>query len=210
VAARPVSSHAPAVSLLTPNGGGALTGETVTVAWSASDADGDALEFSVEYSVDGGASWRMVQSGLTAMQAALPLAKLSGTTQGKFRVVASDGVNTGRDESAGVFSVPDKVPAVHITSPATGAHYVPGQPVALIGQAMDVEDGALSGDALQWTSDLSGAPGVGEMLHVTDLPEGLHTITLTAEDHAGHRVSEHVTILVAELDNIAYLPVVYR
>lgn len=94
LASRTVSAHAPTVTLLTPNGGGALTGETVTVAWSATDADGDALEFSVEYSLDGGASWRMVQSGLTATQTTLLLERLGGTTQGKFRVLATDGVNT--------------------------------------------------------------------------------------------------------------------
>ena len=210
LAARPVSGHAPAVTLTTPNGGGALTGETVTVAWSAADEDGDTLTFSVEYSIDGGASWRMLRTGLTATQTVLPLARLGGTAQGKFRVLATDGVNTSRDASDGVFSVPHKAPVVQLTAPVDGARYIPGQSIALIGGAMDVEDGALAGDALQWSSDLSGALGAGEMLHVTDLPAGLHTITLTAQDSSGLHATATATILVADLDEMVYLPLVLR
>ncbi len=137
-------------------------------------------------------------------------AYLGGTTQGKFRVLASDGVNTGVGTSAGLFTVADKAPVVRIGSPAAGAHYVPGQPVALIGQARDVEDGTLTGEALQWTSSLSGALGAGEMLHVTDLPVGTHTITLTVQDRGGHHVAATVRIQVADLAERLYLPLLYR
>ena len=68
----------------------------------------------------------------------------------------------------------------------------------------------LTGAALQWTSSLSGALGTGEMLHVTDLRSGLHTITLTAQDRGGHRMKASVTILVADLDELLYLPLLYR
>ena len=67
-----------------------------------------------------------------------------------------------------------------------------------------------TGDALQRTSNLSGALGTGEMLHVTGLPFGLHTITLTAQDRGGHHVNASVTILVADLDERLYLPLLYR
>ncbi len=211
LASRTVSAHAPTVALLTPNGGGALTGEKMTVLWLATDADGDALEFSVEYSLDGGVSWRMVQSGLTATQTTLLLERLGGTTQGKFRVLATDGVNTAADASDGVFNVPDKAPVVQLTSPADGAHYIVGQPVALIGQAPDVEDGALAGAALRWSSSLSGALGTGQMLHITDLPPGRHTIILTASDSAGHPTAAGVAILVTEeLNTSLHLPLVLR
>jgi hypothetical protein len=210
LASRPVSEHAPVVTVLTPNGGEHFNSESVTVSWSASDEDGDALTFSVEYSADGGATWRMVRSGVNARQAALPTAWLPGTQYGKFRVLATDGVNTARDASDGVFSVPDKAPTLRLTSPDDGARYIPGQPIALIGQAYDVEDGALHGSALAWSSNLAGSLGTGEMLHITDLPSGWHTITLTAQDRGGHHVNASVTILVADLDERLYLPMLYR
>lgn len=210
LASRPVSERAPAVTLLAPNGGEQLNGESVTVRWSATDQDGDALTFSVEYSVDGGATWRMVQSGVTALQATLPAARLPGTQHGKFRVLATDGVNTARDASDGVFTVPDKTLAVRLTSPVDGAHYIPGQSVALIGQAYDVEDGALHGAALAWSSDVAGPLGTGEMLHLTDLASGLHTITLVVSDSAGHRVEKTVHITVGELYPAVFLPLVSR
>ena len=197
------------MTILAPHGGEAFTAP-FNVQWQASDADGDPLSYMLQYSTDGGATWRPLSGILNTQSVTVDPTHLAGTTQGKFRVLASDGVNTGVDESDGVFSVPDKAPAVRIESPAAGAHYIPGQPVALIGQAMDVEDGTLTGEALQWTSNLSGALGAGEMLHVTNLPSGLHTITLTAQDHGGHHVNASVTILVADLDEVLYLPLLYR
>ena len=68
LASRPVSEHAPVVTLLTPNGGEHFDGESVTVkVGTATDQDGDALTFSVEYSADGGATWSMVRSGVNAL-----------------------------------------------------------------------------------------------------------------------------------------------
>ena len=196
VAGRNVSAHTPVVTIQAPHGGETFTGP-FTVQWQASDGDNDPMTYLLQYSADGGATWRPLSGIINSRSATVDPANLPGTTQGKFRVLASDGVNTGQATSNGVFTVPDKAPAVRIESPAANAHYIPGQPVALIGQAMDVEDGALTGNALQWTSSLSGALGTGQMLHVTDLPEGLHTITLTAQDNGGHRVEKSVTILVA-------------
>ncbi len=41
---------------------------TVTLAWSASDADGDPLTFAVLYSRDGGATYQPVQMSVTGRQ----------------------------------------------------------------------------------------------------------------------------------------------
>src|SRR5258706_16308128 len=63
LAARALSAHAPAVTVLSPNGGESLSG-TVTVRWSASDAGGDALTYGVFYAA-GGASYPPIAIGLT-------------------------------------------------------------------------------------------------------------------------------------------------
>src|SRR6185503_9290288 len=52
------SNNSPKVEVITPNGGETWTGsELETIAWSATDADGDTLHYAVQYSTDGGQSW---------------------------------------------------------------------------------------------------------------------------------------------------------
>lgn len=211
LASRSVSAHAPQIALTYPNAG-ALTGDAVTVSWAASDVDGGTREATLEFSTDGGATWAPVGSGITTTQVTLALAHLPGTTQGKFRVIVTDGVNTVTDASDGLLTVENKAPEVRITSPEALAVFVEGQSVALEGRAMDVEDGSLSGAALVWTSDIVGPLGTGGLLHRTDLPVGVHTITLTATDDGGTTGSASVTISVGVQGTGArvYLPLVVR
>ena len=212
LASRPVSAHVPQVTLVSPNGGEVLDGPQIGLRWSASDADGDPLTFALDYSVDGGAQWRAVRHGITATHLLLDAAQIPGTTAGKFRVIASDGVNTAQDETDGTFTVPDKAPLVEITSPPDGAAYIPGQPVALIAVAIDLEDGTLGDAALAWTSSLSGTVGTGQMVHVTDFITGTHVITVTATDSGGHQTAAARTITVGQPQRgqEIYLPLLLR
>lgn len=214
LAIRPVSAHAPAVTLIAPNGGEVLDGDTIAVAWSASDQDGDSLVFSLDYSLDGGATWTPLSSDITESTVSLDASWVPGSDEGLLRVIASDGVNTAQDTSDGVFSVPDKKPQVQILSPPDGALFVPGQAVGLEGLAIDLEAGSLTGDDLVWRSDIEGLLGTGELLHVTDLALGTHRITLTATDPHGSKGTAAVTIhLVEEFavsETNTYLPLVLR
>jgi hypothetical protein len=123
---------------------------------------------------------------------------MPGTIQGKLRIRASDGVNTAQDESDGTFTLPDKPPVLLITSPLEGASYIPGQPVALIAQALDLEDGTPDDSALAWVSSLDGPLGTGYMVHVGDLITGTHTITVTLADSGGNLAAEARTISVGQ------------
>jgi len=78
-----------------------LAAEPFTLTWTASDDDGDALNFTVDYSQDGGAHWQTIGSGITTTRLLVDGARLAGATQAKFRIIATDGVNTGRDDSDG-------------------------------------------------------------------------------------------------------------
>jgi hypothetical protein len=205
---RTVSAHAPTVTLLSPNGGERLTGESAEVRWQASDPDGDPLTFTLDYSLDSGVHWQGLAFDLTGSQTSLLLPRLPGSGHARLRIWASDGVNTGADSSDGDFSVPAKPPRVGILSPQSGLRVGAGQLVTFEGAATDPEDGGLTGDALQWTSDLMGPLGSGSLLQTSTLIAGFHTITLTATDSAGQSTSAHTIVPVGV--EVVYLPVLMR
>ena len=57
LATQEVSANAPTVSGVALQGAPSPVTGTVTLAWNASDADGDPLLFDIHYSGDGGATW---------------------------------------------------------------------------------------------------------------------------------------------------------
>lgn len=210
LASRTVSDHAPQVTLTGPGQGATITGEQITLSWQGSDADGDVLTYWLEYSIDGGNQWQVLGSETRSTQLSLETAFLPGTNQGKFRILASDGVNTTSHETSGTFTVGNKAPDVTILAPRSGAATITGQAVALSAVALDLEDGSLDGAALSWNSSVNGHLGTGELLHVTDLVTGTHTITVTATDSSGATATAGVTVFVNVAVQALYLPVVTR
>jgi len=196
LASRNVSANAPTVAITFPNGGETLSASNVTVTWTANDADGDILSYSLDYSRDGGATWEPLSANITATQATLDLSRLPGTTQGRFRVWASDGVNTTLDASDGNFTVAGKPPTIVSIAPASGKTYVVSQTVTLEGQAFDTEDGLLTDNRLEWSSNLMGPLGTGQLLQTTNLIIGTHVITLKAIDSNSNVAQATTTILV--------------
>jgi hypothetical protein len=207
LASRLVSTNAPTVTVLSPNGGEVFT-DTAIVSWTATDADLDPLIYVLQYSADDGTSWQAVAVGITGTTVyTLDLSLLPGSDQGRMRVIASDGVNTGMDTSDGTFHVARKAPRAHILSPASGSSLLSEQTLILVGEGTDVENGVLPDSALNWQSSLSGTLGTGRMLAVTGLAPGTHVITLTVMDGDGNIATASINTLVGYQ---AYLPLVLR
>jgi hypothetical protein len=179
---RTVSTNVPTVTLQAPTGGVTVTGSTLIASWTASDADGDPLTFSLDYSTDGGNTWNPLSGQILSTTVTLDLTRLAGTTQGKFRVWVSDGVNTATDVTDGVFGVENKAPQINSVLPVSGTTYVVSQTIAFEAEAYDVEDGVPSDDHIQWSSDLDGLLGTGALLQIDTLSVGTHTITLSVRD----------------------------
>jgi hypothetical protein len=123
------------------------------------------------------------------------------------RVKASDGFHNASDASDGAFRVPDKAPLVHIYLPEDGDTV--SAPLNLLGYVYDLEDGAMEGTALAWTSDRDGSLGAGDTVWDVDLSPGVHVLTLTATDSQTQVGNESITITVVEGGAI-YLPLMLR
>jgi hypothetical protein len=212
VAARQVSTHAPEVTILSPHGGETFTANP-SIAWEASDADGDALRYTVKYTPDDGATWQVLTTGWSTPSLKLPdVPPLAGSDAGRVQVIATDGVNTTVATSE-PFSMARHAPDAYITTPKNGAAYEAHQGVYLAGRGIDAEDGNITeASACAWTSDISGALGEGLDLLVSDLSVGEHHITLVVTDSDGMTGSDEIVIYVSSEEGPArvYLPLVYR
>ncbi len=181
---RIATPNAPAVHVVSPNGGEVL-GDTALVQWTSSDLDGDALTHTVQFSRDGGNSWQTLIADWPDRYYLLDTQFLPATTVGKIRVIATDGFNTALDETDGFFTIGNHAPHVFISTPGDQQMFVGHDQLLLQASAYDTEDGMLTG--IVWTSSLDGALGTGELLvhDAATLTEGTHTLTATATDQAG-------------------------
>jgi len=139
VATRTVSANAPSVTVIAPNGGESLGAES-TITWTATDADGDDLTYMVLYSADNGLTWQTLAANWQSTSLTMDTGTVPGSSQGRIRVIANDGVNTASDTSDAQFTVPEKPPVVHITSPVNDSSYDSGQTILLMAEARD-DDG---------------------------------------------------------------------
>ncbi len=206
LARRTRSSNAPQVTVVEPAGGELWTGEG-RIRWTASDADGDPLHFTVLFSADGKGSWRGLDVDVEGNELVVDSRVLPGTGQGYIRVLATDGLNTGQADSRVPIRVADKPPQVTISHPADGATWTPGTVLVLEGSSYDPEDGFLAGPALTWRSDKAGVLGTGTTVSLTALASGDHVITLTGRDAGGQ---EGNASIVLRVQRQTYLPLILR
>ncbi|MCB0111794.1 MAG: hypothetical protein KDE53_37980, partial [Caldilineaceae bacterium] len=133
VATRTPGAATPTITLSQPAGGETVDA-TLTVAWNATDADdADRLLYAVQYSPDGGATWRTISSDIAGPgnsdgDNALPVtvqfnaSDLPGSNgqTGLVRVLASDGYHTAIATSQ-PFTVVPRAPEPFIVAPHEGA-----------------------------------------------------------------------------------------
>jgi hypothetical protein len=191
-----ISRHAPEVSFVSPSEGQAWDASgRQTLAWTASDADGDPLQYLLQYSDDGGQSWDMLAPNLTGMSFEMDSAWLPGSDNAMLRLIASDGLNTAQVDSA-LLRVGGKPPMVHISAPTTEDELTAGSTSVLRGAAIDLEDGFLGDDSLSWASDRDGVLESGRTAVLPSLSEGPHTLTLTAIDSDGNASTASIDVVV--------------
>lgn len=174
----------PDVALTSPIAGADVVSGALSVAWTASDPDGDVVDISVLYSADDGATWKPVASASGSGAVDVPVALLAGSAAARVRVVAGDGF-TATVRTSGAFTVHAQAPVGYISQPVQpGAQVLEGREVLLRGGADDNQDGPLSGAALRWISSRDGQVGTGTEARVR-LSAGAHLIVLESRNSAG-------------------------
>ncbi len=88
-------------------------------------------------------------------------------------------------------------PTVIITSPAHNSNIAYGSTLLFTADAMDPEDGMLSGNDLVWTSAKDGFLGYGISFTKNNLSLGTHEITVTATDSANESGTASITMTIS-------------
>ena len=202
------STHAPTLMLTAPTNGERWSG-THSIAWQASDDDGDGLSYAVLYSPDQGATWLTLATSLTQTQYTVDSQALAGGNQALIRVMVSDGFNSNQVDSPS-FEVTRKGPQPIILTPATATEVVQGQSLLLSGDGFDREDEMIPDSHFQWHSDQEGDLGQGRLLNIALNRAGQQQITLTATDSDGSSGSTTVSITVRPSQPSLFLPLMQR
>lgn len=106
--------------------------------------------------------------------------------------VATDSTNlVGR----ATITIISQSPFPTITHPSDGDMRPQNQSIPFNGSARDLEDGAIPGSALAWSSSLDGVLGTGANLSTT-LSQGVHTVALAATDSDGNSYVTAINLVI--------------
>ena len=144
LAERAVTANLPIVNVTFPNGGESLTiGNNYTITWEANDLDGDELTYLVSYSRDGGKAWIPLADELNQTHYVWNTSTLIAGDKDLIKVIATDGINTGEDESNGTFTTLDLVPPVisNVTQNPQPDAVQPSQNVKVHANVYDINSG---------------------------------------------------------------------
>jgi len=191
-----ISAHKPQVTLTYPNGGETL-GSRENITWAAADADNDQLTFNLLYSRDGGLNWDVLAMYVQGRNYVWNTEQTGGTSSGRIKVIACDGVNTTEDASDGNFIMGEKAPVVFISSPDDDAQFHKNRRIIFSGNGFDLEDPSLPEDAFVWSSSIDGPLGKGSTVSADSLTPGNHLITLTVHDSDGNRTDASISIHIS-------------
>jgi hypothetical protein len=188
------SPNAPAIQLNAP----VFDSDTqsLVLSWSATDADGDPLYFTTQFSRDNGASWHTLLAHDPTLGLAVNTGLLPGGDQCLLRVIASDGLNTAIATTA-PFVLPKHAPLLSVSGLRDQQQFDATTPIFIRALAYDPEDGPLDPSTIQWTlSGLDSRSATGDTLVLHGLAPGSYMITAAAADSDGNTGSSHLTFQV--------------
>ena len=191
-----VENRAPVVSIVSPaDGTQVLAGVEVSLSGSANDPEDGAVPAAA-------LAWGSNLDGSLGSGAQISTASLSVGTH-TISLTATDTRGLAGTSSIALEVLANGVPSVTISEPVDGLEALEGTEVTFVGEAVDAEDGAVTGDALSWSSSLDGDLGTGGTVSTTSLSLGDHVVTLTASDLQGQTGSASVSLRITSLTGLA-------
>jgi hypothetical protein len=184
VATRSRSAHAPTLRVTSPVAGATVGGaRSVAITWSAADRDRDALTATIEYSADGGRTWKAVFVGPSTGLARLAASTLPRSTNARLRVTVNDGFLATSALSARFVSLGANPTAV-LLSPRPGLRTAQDSTLYLAGQGFGDGGAALPATRLRWFLGTRFL-GAGARVSATGLTAGRQTLRLVVTDAFG-------------------------
>ena len=174
--------------------------ETLSLTWTAGDADGDPLLFTVQFSADSGKTWQALLVNQPDSQLALATRRLAGSANCVLRVVASDGFNTALAVTD-PFAIPTHAPEIIVSGIVDGQRIAFGSKVAVTALAYDAEDGSLPSSSIHWT--IAGPMtliDVGTTISLAGLAPGIYMLTGQAADSDGNPGTARINFEVLPLN----------
>jgi len=174
--------------------------ETLRLAWSHYDSEGELTEICGSSDVDAATLLRPDDDGFTTCSVTLPSASTSDSLRLSLRVWDDQGALG--EYIADLALYPNTAPRAVITSPVPIGDYVSNGRIIFEGQVTDEEDPS-EALATTWTSsvdglfemeDVSGPDANGDLYGTAFLSEGTHTLTLRVDDLVGAYDEDNITI----------------
>ena len=171
--------------------------QTLAVRYSASDADGDALHFTLQFSNDNGATWGVLRIHEGSLSYLASTRFLPGGPQCRVRLIATDGFHSAVAVSP-PFALNRHAPEAFIGGVRDGQRLPFDTTASALGFALDAEDGSLPATTLSWV--LQGPMprmASGDALSLRGLSPGLYVATLSGRDSDNNStaVTVHFEIL---------------
>lgn len=144
---RNATPNTPNITLLSAVGSETYT-DVFNVTWNATDADNDTIMYAILLSEDGGSSWTTLDFDLNQTFYEIDNADFTYGENYRIRILATDGVNTGTDESPSSFTIipPPRVTVNEITE-------VYSQQERKVFEINTVNDGGQNLSDLAWVFD---------------------------------------------------------
>ena len=190
------SAHPPTLHLIAPRRGAHLGGRgQLVIRWKAADADRDRLEATVEFSANGGRSWRPVFIGASKGSARVPAWMVPRSGKARVRVTVNDGFNQATARSA-IFVSRGGRPIVEVSSPLQMSESPRVRRSLSPEGASAVAVTSSRGRSLTWL-DGRHPLGHGAQFSLSQgLASGRHVLRLRARDAGGRVASKAVIVHV--------------
>ncbi len=199
MATRTRPAHAPKVRVLAPRAGSHVGGHRqVVVQWSSTNPEHLRLTVAIDYSSNGGKTWRTIYAGPDSGRASLSSFFFAASRNARVRVRVNDGWEDTDAISKRFVSLGAPPKVAILTRLAHGMALEGDAKLPLTCRAIDQNGHLLSGKSLRWY-DGTISLGHGSTIEAGPLPAGVNHIKLVARGKSGQTASASLALTVKQV-----------